>query len=62
MTAAVNVLVIDVGKTNAKLALVNTATSSEIEVLTRPNRALSGPPYPRADIEGLWAFIVEWRS
>ena len=48
MTMAVRqVAVIDIGKTNAKLALVNTGTLAEIEVLTRPNRVLPGPEVAR---------------
>jgi sugar (pentulose or hexulose) kinase len=53
------VLVIDIGKTNAKLALVDLGTLSEITVLSRPNRPLPGPPYPHADVDGLWRFILE---
>ena len=59
MSTPEHVLVIDIGKTNAKLALVDTGTLAEIEVLTRPNRVLAGPPYPHADVEGLWAFILD---
>jgi sugar (pentulose or hexulose) kinase len=54
-----NVLVIDIGKTNAKLALVATAGLREVEVLSRPNRVLPGPPYPHADTEGVWQFVLE---
>ena len=54
-----NVAVVDIGKTNAKLVLVDLATSTEIEVLTRPNDVLPGPPYPHYDIEALWTFIVD---
>src|SRR5262245_55669002 len=59
MTAPEHILVIDIGKTNAKLGLVDTGTMAEIEVLTRANRVLAGPPYPHADVEGLWAFILD---
>lgn len=54
-----HIAVIDVGKTNAKLALVNAETLSEIAVLTRPNTVLQGPPYPHFDLEGHWEFFVE---
>ena len=57
--APAHVLVVDIGKTNAKLALVDTAAMREAETLTRPNAVLPGPPYPHADVEGLWSFIVE---
>ncbi len=53
------VLVVDIGKTNAKLALVETAGMREVEVLSRPNRVLPGPPYPHADTEGIWRFVLE---
>ncbi|HET9069082.1 MAG TPA: FGGY-family carbohydrate kinase [Amaricoccus sp.] len=53
------VLVLDIGKTNAKAALVEAATLAEIDVLTHPNRPLPGPPYPHADAEGLWRFVIE---
>ena len=49
--------VIDIGKTNAKVAVVDSKNLSEIAVRTRPNAVLSGAPYPHFDIEGIWAFI-----
>lgn len=52
------IAVIDIGKTNAKLALVDAATLSEIEVVTRPNRPLPGPPWPHADLDGHWRFFL----
>ncbi len=54
-----HVAVIDIGKTNAKLALVDLATLSEIAVVTRPNTVLSGPPYPHFDVEGHWHFLLD---
>ena len=51
-------LVIDIGKTNAKAALVDVRARREIDVLTTPNRVLPGPPYPHADADGLWGFIL----
>lgn len=53
-----HVAVLDVGKTNAKLALVDGETLAEIAVLTRPNRVLPGPPWPHMDLEGHWAFFL----
>lgn len=52
-----HIAVIDVGKTNAKLALVDSTTMSEVAVVTRPNKVLPGPPYPHFDLEGHWAFF-----
>lgn len=53
------IAVLDIGKTNAKLALVDAATLAEIAVLTRPNRVLPGPPWPHMDLEGHWRFFVD---
>jgi sugar (pentulose or hexulose) kinase len=52
------VAVLDIGKTNAKLALVDLATRTEIAVTTQPNRVLPGPPYPHYDTPALWAFLI----
>lgn len=54
-----HIAVIDIGKTNAKLALVNASDLSEIAVITRPNTVKSGPPWPHFDVEGHWAFLLE---
>lgn len=54
-----HIAVIDLGKTNAKLALVDIASLTEIAVVTRPNRVLPGGPYPHFDLEGHWAFFLE---
>ena len=54
-----HVAVIDIGKTNAKLALVRKSDLTEISVMTRPNCVLPGPPYPHFDVEGHWAFILD---
>ena len=53
-----HVAVIDIGKTNAKLALVETAGFHEIAILTRPNTVLPGPPYPHFDVDGHWEFLL----
>ena len=57
-----HVAVIDIGKTNAKLALVRLSDLSEIAVVTRPNTVLPGPPYPHFDVEGHWNFLLEGLS
>ncbi|MFM2367310.1 MAG: hypothetical protein RIR95_1918, partial [Pseudomonadota bacterium] len=51
------VAVIDIGKTNAKLALVDLSSRSEIAVLTRPNTVINAAPYPHFDTDGIWAFV-----
>ena len=53
-----HVAVIDIGKTNAKLALVDGDTLAEIAVVTRPNKVLPGPPWPHFDLEGHWHFFL----
>lgn len=53
-----NIAVIDIGKTNAKLALVDLDSLSEIAVVTRPNTVLAAPPYPHFDALGIWDFIL----
>lgn len=53
-----HIAVIDIGKTNAKLALVNLATLTEVAVVTRPNTVLKTPPYPHFDAAGIWDFIL----
>lgn len=57
MTAQ-HIAVIDIGKTNAKLALVDAQMLTELAVDTRPNTVLPGPPYPHFDTEGHWAFLL----
>ncbi len=54
-----HVAVIDVGKTNAKLALVDARTLREIAVKTRPNTVLRTEPWPHFDLDGHWAFFLE---
>lgn len=54
-----HVAVIDIGKTNAKVALVRISDLSEVAIVTRPNAVLPGPPYPHFDVEGHWDFILE---
>jgi sugar (pentulose or hexulose) kinase len=59
MTPLRHIAVIDIGKTNAKLALVDATTLAELAVVTRPNRVLPGPPYPHVDLDGHWQFLLE---
>jgi len=54
-----HVAVIDIGKTNAKVALVDLCSSLELAVRQMPNRVLRDGPYRHYDSEGLWAFILE---
>ncbi|WP_375259695.1 FGGY-family carbohydrate kinase [Citreimonas sp.] len=54
-----HIAVIDVGKTNAKLALVDAGTLREIAVEIRPNKVLPGPPWPHFDLNGHWSFFLD---
>ncbi|WP_284261974.1 FGGY-family carbohydrate kinase [Roseicyclus amphidinii] len=54
-----HIAVIDIGKTNAKLALVRMSDLAEIAVVTRPNTVVPGPPYPHFDVEGHWSFLLD---
>ena len=53
-----HVAVIDIGKTNAKLALVDLETLKELAVVKRPNTVLAGPPWPHFDVDGIWDFLL----
>lgn len=54
-----HVAVIDIGKSNAKLVLINRADGQALSVLSRANEILGDGPYPHCDVEGIWAFIVD---
>jgi len=54
-----HVAVIDLGKTNAKVALFDLTTAQELERFTTANRALGGAPYQHFDTEALWAFMLQ---
>ena len=59
MTRPRRIAVIDIGKTNAKLALVDRQTLAEIAVVTRPNIVQAGPPWPHYDVDGHWTFLLD---
>ena len=59
MIAPRHIAVIDIGKTNAKLALVDLPSLTEIAVVTRPNIVHAGPPWPHFDVDGHWAFLLD---
>ncbi|TIP97936.1 MAG: carbohydrate kinase, partial [Mesorhizobium sp.] len=54
-----HVAVIDIGKTNAKLALVDLATSSEVALRRMANAPVADGRYPHHDVELLWSFILD---
>ncbi|OLP57959.1 carbohydrate kinase [Xaviernesmea oryzae] len=53
------IAVIDIGKTNAKLVVVERESGAEIAARRMPNRVLTDGLYPHYDTEGLWRFILE---
>jgi sugar (pentulose or hexulose) kinase len=59
MAAPARVLVLDIGKTNVKAALVDTGTLAEIDRRTIANAVLPGPPYPHADADRIQAFLLD---
>ena len=56
---ASRVAVIDIGKTNAKVALVDLATMQEVALRRTANAVSTDGPYPHHDVERLWAFVLE---
>ena len=48
--------VLDVGKTNLKLVVLD-HEGREVHVAQRANRVAPGPPYPHFDADALWAWI-----
>ena len=51
------VAVVDIGKTNAKLALVAAESGSEIALRTTLNIVRQDGPYPHFDVEMIWDFL-----
>ena len=52
------IAVFDVGKTNAKLAIVDTNSLAESAVRKTANTVLRDGLYPHFDMEGLWSFFL----
>lgn len=61
MTQAVprHIAVIDIGKTNAKVVLIDGATAQQLGVRSTPNAVRKDGPYPHADVDMLWNFISQ---
>ncbi|MGV8984895.1 MAG: FGGY-family carbohydrate kinase [Cypionkella sp.] len=53
------VAVIDIGKTNAKLLLIDLSNGQEIRTFKTPNRVINTAPYPHFDAERLWSFLTD---
>lgn len=55
-----HIAVIDIGKTNVKVALVDRERLTEIAVRTEPNAVrYADPPYPHYQTDRIWAFILD---
>lgn len=52
------VAVIDIGKTNAKVALVDAETGAELVLRTAANTIRADGPYPHFDVPRLWDFSL----
>lgn len=57
MARAPAIAVIDIGKSNAKLALVDHESRQVRDARTTPNTIATNGPYPHYDVDGLWAWI-----
>lgn len=51
--------VIDIGKTNAKVLLIDLASGAELQVFKTANRVIDTGPYPHFDTEALWSFLTD---
>ena len=52
-----HIAVIDIGKTNAKVVVIDGASGAEIAVRKIANHVVDEPPYPHYDVDGLWVFV-----
>lgn len=53
------VAILDIGKTNVKVALVDLPARAEVAVRVMPNRVVADGPWPHFDVAGIWAFVLE---
>jgi len=53
------VAVLDIGKTNAKVVVLDSATGAEVAVVKTPNVVVKSGLYPHYDVEALWAFALD---
>jgi len=53
-----NCLVLDVGKTNVKIHVLDDRQRS-LATYTQDNRVLKDAPYPHADVDGIWQWMME---
>ncbi|MET0747990.1 MAG: FGGY-family carbohydrate kinase [Rhizobium sp.] len=53
------IAVLDIGKTNAKVVILDAATGAEIAAVKTGNAVLPGGPYPHYDVDALWRFALQ---
>lgn len=53
------IAVVDIGKTNAKVLVVDLASGAEDVIARMPNPVLASGPYPHHDADLLWRFIID---
>ena len=54
-----SIAVIDIGKTNAKVVLIDATTRQQVAGRSTPNVVRRDGLYPHADVEMLWGFILD---
>lgn len=59
MTIPRLIAVIDIGKTNAKLVLIDSQSQTQIASTSTPNNVRHDGLYPHADVDNLWQFITQ---
>jgi sugar (pentulose or hexulose) kinase len=59
MTRTNAIAVLDIGKSNAKLALLDLETRAVLDIKTRRNAVLPGPPYPHFDVDGTFEWFLD---
>lgn len=59
MTVYRRIAVLDIGKTNAKVVVLDAATGAEIVAARMANTVLKDGPYPHYDVEALWLFTLD---
>lgn len=57
MTIPRHIAVTDIGKTNAKLVLIDSDSGQQIASRSTPNVVRRDGPYPHADVDMLWHFL-----
>jgi sugar (pentulose or hexulose) kinase len=53
-----NCLVLDVGKTHVKIHVLDERQRS-LAIYTKDNKVLNSVPYPHADVDGIWRWMME---